>query len=148
MPALQQSMTSSVWVQNQKLRCWFQKPWLNHYKGIQKKKRKTGELSVFDFCGWGKLITDASILNYNISCEPYTLYSISSHGYSSLKTSFLVWSQTMDWRDIKSSSMHTFTTTKITAWEECWVSSLKTSRSCQLQKVGNKTACIKHFITI
>ena len=66
----------------------------------------------------------------SILSQPYTLSSISrnGHGHSAVKASFLVWTQTMDWRDkIKSSSMPTFTTTKITAWVECWPSSLKSS---------------------
>ena len=83
------------------------------------KKKKLKEISVLDFCGWGKLTTDVPILNNSkFSWQPYTLYSISRNGrgHSAVKASFLVWTQTIDCRDkIKSSSMHTFTTTKITA---------------------------------
>ena len=48
--AVKALMASSVWVQNPKLQCWFQKTWLSHYK-VYKKKKKIKEFSVLDFCG-------------------------------------------------------------------------------------------------
>ena len=48
--AVKALIASSVWVQNPKLQCWFQKTWLSRYK-VYKKKKKIKEFSVLDFCG-------------------------------------------------------------------------------------------------
>ena len=70
--AVKALMASSVWVQNPKLQCWFQKTWLSHYKVYKKKKKKLKELSTLEFCGWGKLTTDVSILNKIKFCDNHT----------------------------------------------------------------------------